>query len=1263
MFVAPAFAFAIPVSWDRFQVGGVRPLYILDTVFGNIFTATSTTQASTFPYASTTAFSFTSTSTGTAGINITSGCFAFGGVCINGGGTIGAGTTGQVAYYNATNQAVGTSTLFINTTSQVGVGSTTPWGLLSIGVPDNSPTPQFAIGSSSKVSLFVGPTGAVSIGTSTNTGNRNLLITSDDNSATPVMQLRNWNSGSAANTNFFVTNDVAGGFNEIVYGSGFSTSSLKTPNSGHFITSGALTNGMVLGTSGATAPLIFVQGGANTEIMRLYNGFLGIASTSPGSLLSIGGGNITQTATSPTLIATALTTNTIRGIIISGRYMYVVESAAASGLEIFDISDVRSPKLITTFALTNAGAGQPVLSGSYLYIPESVAATAVQIVDVSNPTSPVIVSSIKNAAAGRSVQVSGSYLYVGVGGVTTNQFLIYGITNPTSPVLLSATTVSANVNNLVNIQLQGPYAFLGEGTTTASGAGLQILDVSNPTTPSIVSTYATQNPVRSVLVSGRYVFLGETVASSGLEIVDISNPVTPVLAKVFAVNSAISGANAQITALQRAGNYLYYMGASTASNNLQVLDISSSTEPVSVGSVTMADSALGSDFDGQYLYAALSTGPPSKIEIYQTSGANIPTITTGVMKLDTLHVTGNAAFAKDVFMQGGLSVGYQGIFSRGRIAAYVASSTEINPIAGIFAGGSLQAANSLLVGTTSTTTMQSAFHVSALTSIFGRVVSGIASAFNLGFASSTNADTAGADVTIDASNGEGAGGSGALIFRTASSTASITLDATSTANTATATATNLTWSHTVGASCASPLLIITVAAGTGAGTTITASSSVSGNATSRVDVTSTGSAHLVVFSITNPTAGAQTLSVTNNSANRFAVSGASYCNVNQTTPFGTIQTTSSGAATSLSLTANATSTTGIGNVLFDALAKRDTTEFPTAGAGQTNIATSSTTNGTLSLNSILGNSQRTVNGVSTATSWSWATARAASYAQLPLISVSGTTANVLTDRLHITPNGAVGIGTATPTDVNANSHLTVSGIGTQDIIASTTDNTSTSAAILEAYSDSSRTFFGAHGSNQTTSRFGITLGGWGEIANMNSSASTTNGLIIGVIANKPLVFGTNSLEKGRFNATGEFGLGTTTPAAPFSLSAASSTVAFSPVTMFTTIINAISYIVEEIDQWGHLIIAGPAPTLSSCGTSPSVTGNDRVMTVTVGSVTASGCTITFAHAYAARPTCNITNESASVVNAMSYVTTASTITVTQTALTSAILDIQCAQGK
>lgn len=148
--------------------------------------------------------------------------------------------------------------------------------------------------------------------------------------------------------------------------------------------------------------------------------------------------------------------------------------------------------------------------------------------------------------------------------------------------------------------------------------------------------------------------------------------------------------------------------------------------------------------------------------------------------------------------------------------------------------------------------------------------------------------------------------------------------------------------------------------------------------------------------------------------------------------------------------------------------------------------------------------------------------------------LTGTNTAAGTSTLFITPAGNVGVGTITPTDLNANARLTVAGISSQDIIASTTDNTTLSDAILQAYAPGSRVFLGAHGTNQVSTQYGVTVGGWGEIAAINSTSGTSNGLLIGTRTTAtPIVFGTNSTERMRIASGGQIGIGTTDPTAAF----------------------------------------------------------------------------------------------------------------------------------
>lgn len=84
-----------------------------------------------------------------------------------------------------------------------------------------------------------------------------------------------------------------------------------------------------------------------------------------------------------------------------------------------------------------------------------------------------------------------------------------------------------------------------------------------------------------------------------------------------------------------------------------------------------------------------------------------------------------------------------------------------------------------------------------------------------------------------------------------------------------------------------------------------------------------------------------------------------------------------------------------------------------------------------------------------------------------------------------------------------------------------------------------------------------------------------------------------------------------------------------------------------------------SPTITSCGTGPSIIGNDNVFQITAG-VSATGCVATFAKPYKVNvPICLAVNETVSVINAFSYVTTLTDITMTQTGLAGNKIDVHC----
>lgn len=91
----------------------------------------------------------------------------------------------------------------------------------------------------------------------------------------------------------------------------------------------------------------------------------------------------------------------------------------------------------------------------------------------------------------------------------------------------------------------------------------------------------------------------------------------------------------------------------------------------------------------------------------------------------------------------------------------------------------------------------------------------------------------------------------------------------------------------------------------------------------------------------------------------------------------------------------------------------------------------------------------------------------------------------------------------------------------------------------------------------------------------------------------------------------------------------------------------------------HHNFQGTVPTVSACGTGPSIDSfaSDTSGTVTVGTVAAASCTITFASAYTTWNHCRVTSQG--IVASLAYSYTLSAITVTGTSLVGDLLDYDC----
>lgn len=159
-----------------------------------------------------------------------------------------------------------------------------------------------------------------------------------------------------------------------------------------------------------------------------------------------------------------------------------------------------------------------------------------------------VVGSIGGRA--QALEVVGERVYMGEGG----NFLILDISDPTSPTLLSRVFCGQFVEE---IRVVSSRAYVAAGT-----AGLKIFDISDPTSPILIGTYDPPGPVIGVDSDGSIAYAADP--EGGLQIVDVSVPSMPKLITVVVE---------RITDVSLSGHLLYFSKLSS-SEGLGVFDVS-----------------------------------------------------------------------------------------------------------------------------------------------------------------------------------------------------------------------------------------------------------------------------------------------------------------------------------------------------------------------------------------------------------------------------------------------------------------------------------------------------------------------------------------------------------------------------------------------------------------------------------------------------------------------------------------------------------------
>lgn len=184
------------------------------------------------------------------------------------------------------------------------------------------------------------------------------------------------------------------------------------------------------------------------------------------------------------------------------------------------------------------------------------------------------------------------------------------------------------------VAISGNRAYLADGNS-----GLQVIDITNPTSPVLLGSLDTGGSARGVDVTGNYVYVAD---DSDLRVIDVSNPAAPVLQKTVSAGAFYT------VAVQN--QYAYVAGGPGDSGGLRIFDITDPTSPKEKPGHIPGGATGGQSVAVRDQYAYMADGSAG-LKIINISNPNQPLVVTGAC--DTpggardVAVDGNYAYVAD----------------------------------------------------------------------------------------------------------------------------------------------------------------------------------------------------------------------------------------------------------------------------------------------------------------------------------------------------------------------------------------------------------------------------------------------------------------------------------------------------------------------------------------------------------------------------------------------------------------------------------------
>lgn len=248
---------------------------------------------------------------------------------------------------------------------------------------------------------------------------------------------------------------------------------------------------------------------------------------------------------------------------------------------------------------------------------------------VTGQCEPVALGSLDTPSFAFDVEVEGTVAYI---ADFASGLQIVDISDPTDPTVLG----TINSCTAMGVGLSGSFAYVAD-----LNKRLCVIDVSDPANPMLVGSAAVPGNGFEVAISGTTAYIANSaggVPESGLHIVDVSDPANPtVLGGVaidFAVDVALSGSIAYVASFD---------------TGLVAVDVSDPSDPMIIGALNLPGQTAGVSVAGDIAYAA-STG----LRVIDISDPTNPVLLTTVdtpNDATNIAISGSLAFTADGNLQ------------------------------------------------------------------------------------------------------------------------------------------------------------------------------------------------------------------------------------------------------------------------------------------------------------------------------------------------------------------------------------------------------------------------------------------------------------------------------------------------------------------------------------------------------------------------------------------------------------------------------------